>query len=136
MGKRVTFRHDCDDAEIVRAYRRAACVVLPSVYRDCYGNESMVPELLGQTLIEGMSCGTPAICTAVASMPEVVADGVTGFVIPPNNPGALQAKLEFLRDNPGAMFSMGVAGRVRVIDRFTWSRTVHCCLEAYATARR
>ena len=39
-GKRVLFRQNCDDAVIVRAYRRAVCVVLPSVYRDCYGNES------------------------------------------------------------------------------------------------
>ena len=52
-----------------------------------------MPELLGQTLIEGMACGTPAICTDVASMPEVVEDGVTGFVVPPNDPAYLGAKL-------------------------------------------
>jgi glycosyltransferase involved in cell wall biosynthesis len=132
-GKQVTFRHDCDDAEIVRAYRRAACVVLPSVYRDCYGNESVVPELLGQTLIEGMACGTPAVCTAVASMPEVVADGQTGFVVLPNNPAGLRAKLEYLRDNPAAVAALGAAGRRRVLDRFTWPRVVAACLAAYAS---
>jgi glycosyltransferase involved in cell wall biosynthesis len=135
-AKPVSFRHDCDDAEIVRAYRRAACVVLPSVSRDCYGNETRVPELLGQTLIEGMACGTPAVCTAVASMPEVVADGVTGFVAPPNAPAALRAKLEYLRDNPAAVRAMGTAGRERVLDRFTWPGVVDRCLEAYAAALR
>lgn len=80
--KRVLFRHDCTDGDIVTAYQRAVCVVLPSVYRDCYGNESKVPELLGQTPLEGMACGTPAIVTNVASLPEVVADGETGFVVP------------------------------------------------------
>jgi glycosyltransferase involved in cell wall biosynthesis len=131
-GKRVAFRHDCDDAEIVRAYRRAACVVLPSVYRDCYGHETRVPELLGQTLLEGMACGTPAVCTAVASLPEVVAAGETGFVVPPNDPAALRAKLEFLRDSPGAVTALGAAGRRRVLDRFTWPRVVERCLAAYA----
>jgi glycosyltransferase involved in cell wall biosynthesis len=135
-GKAVRFRHDCDDAAIVRAYRRAACVVLPSVYRDCYGSESRVPELLGQTLMEGMACGTPGLCTAVASLPEVVADGVTGFIVPPNDPAALRAKLVFLRDNPAAVTALGAAGRQRVLERFTWSRTVDRCLEAYANGSK
>ena len=56
-----------------------------------YGHESKVPELLGQTLLEGMACGALAICTAVASMPEVVTDGETGFVVPPNDPAAMRA---------------------------------------------
>jgi glycosyltransferase involved in cell wall biosynthesis len=131
-GKRVTFRPDCGDAEVVRAYRRAAAVVLPSVYRDRYGTESRVPELLGQTLLEGMACGTPAVCTDVASMPEVVADGETGFVVPPNDPAALRAKLEYLRDRPAAAAALGAAGRRRVLDQFTWPRTVARCLDVYA----
>lgn len=135
QGKDVVFRHDATDHDIVNAYRRSMCVVLPSVYRDCYGNESRVPELLGQTLIEGMACGAPAICTDVASMPEVVADGETGFVVPPNNSDALRAKLEFLRDNPTEVAAMGMAGRQRVLDRFTWASTVDRCLKAY-TAKR
>lgn len=130
-GKKVTFRHDCNDRDIVRAYRRATCVVLPSVYRDCYGNETKVPELLGQTLMEGMACGTPGICTAVASLPEVVSHGETGFVVPPNDPASLREKLEFLRDNPDTATGMGNAGRRRVFERFTWSRVVNHCLTAY-----
>src|SRR5262249_25532314 len=92
-GRAVRFRADCDDAEVVRACRRALCVVLPSVYRSPAGGETPVPELLGQTLLEGMACRTPVVCTAVASLPEVVADGVTGFVVAPNDPAALGAKL-------------------------------------------
>ena len=131
-GKRVFFRPDCDDAELVHAYRRAACVVLPSVYRDCYGHESRVPELLGQTLIEGMACGTPAVCTDVASMPEVVVDGVTGFVVPPNDPAALRGRLSWLRDRPDEVRRLGAAGRRRVLERFTWDAVVRRCLAIYA----
>jgi glycosyltransferase involved in cell wall biosynthesis len=130
-GKQVIFRHDCDDLEIVRAYRRATCVVLPSVYRDCFGNETKVPELLGQTLLEGMACGIPAICTAVASMPEVVTDGETGFVVPPNNPAALRTKLEYLKSHPEEAAKMGRAARNRVLNHFNWPMVVRRCLAAY-----
>lgn len=134
VGKRVLFRHDCDDAEIVRAYRRASCVVLPSVYRDCYGGETRIPELLGQTLIEGMACGAAAICTEVASMPEVVDDGVTGFVVPPNNPIVLRERLCWLRDHPDEARAQGAAGRRRVLERFTWEAVVRRCLASYRSA--
>lgn len=130
-GKSVTFRHECDDAALVDAYRRARVVVLPSVYEDRYGGKTQVPELLGQTLLEAMACGTPAICTNVASMPEVVEDGVTGFIVPPNDPAALGAKLRHLRDHPDEAARMGEAARRRVLDHFTWDRVVGRCLESY-----
>ena len=130
-GKRVSFRHDCDDAALVGAYRAARCVVLPSVYRDFYGQETRVPELLGQTLLEGMACGIPAVCTAVASMPEVVEDGVTGFIVPPNDPAALREKLLWLRDHPVEARRMGEAARRRVLEKFTWPAVVRRCLNIY-----
>jgi glycosyltransferase involved in cell wall biosynthesis len=131
QGKRVAFRHDCDDAALVRAYRQALCVVLPSVYRTMYGETTNVPELLGQTLLEGMACGAPVICTNVASMPEIVADGVTGFIVPPNDPVSLGAKLVWLREHPEEARKMGDAARKWVLEKFTWPAVVHRCLEIY-----
>ena len=132
-GKRVRIRHDCDDGALVRSYRRALCVVLPSVYRDLYGQETRVPELLGQTLLEGMACGAPAICTNVASMPEVVEDGVTGFVVPPNDPTALRERIVWLRDHPREARTMGEAARRRILEKFSWPRVVRRCLEIYGS---
>ncbi len=123
-GKRVMFRHDCGDDALVDAYRRAMCVVLPSVYRDMYGNETRVPELLGQTLLEAMACGAPVVCTDVASMPEIVEDGVGGFIVPPNEPAALGRKIRWLAQNPAAAAAMGRAGRRRVLEKFTWPQVV------------
>ncbi len=108
------------------------CVVLPSVYRTSYGDETRVPELLGQTLLEGMACGATAVCTDVASMPEVVEDGVNGFVVPPNDPAALREKLVWLRDNPERAAEMGRAARRSVTERFNWPAVVRRCLEIYA----
>src|SRR5262249_1237128 len=99
-GKAITFHHDCDDAALVAPYRQASCIVLPSRYREMYGGETEVPELLGQTLLEGMACGLPAICTAVASMPEIVEHDVTGFIVPPNDVAALAHTLQQLNADP------------------------------------
>lgn len=131
-GKRVVFRHECDDTQLVEAYQRALCVVLPSVYKTMYGLETSVPELLGQTLLEGMSCGAPAICTAVASMPEVVRAGVTGFVVPANDPGALCERVEWLRDHPAEARAMGAAARKHAVENFSWAAVVRRCLAIYA----
>lgn len=133
-GRSVTFLHHLDDAGVVRQYRRSLCVVLPSVYRTADGRETIVPELLGQTLLEGMACGLPAICTRVASMPEIVEDGVTGFVVPPNDPAALGDRLAWLRAHPDDAARMGEASRRRVLERFTWQAVVARCLELYDAA--
>ncbi|HSS20306.1 MAG TPA: glycosyltransferase family 4 protein [Pyrinomonadaceae bacterium] len=132
-GKQVSLDHDCDDATLVRAYRRALCVVLPSVYKNKYGDETRVPELLGQTLLESMACGTPVICTNVASMPEIVSDGVTGFVVPPNDPHALGERLRWFREHPAETAELGRAARRSVMEKFTWPRVVQRCLEIYAS---
>lgn len=131
-GKQVSFRHDCDDAALIRAYRKALCVVLPSVYQTMYGEVSNVPELLGQTLLEGMACGTPVICTDVASMPEVVKDGVMGFVVRANDAAALNEKLCWLREHPREAKEMGRRARQHVLEKFTWQKVVRRCLEIYA----
>jgi glycosyltransferase involved in cell wall biosynthesis len=133
-GKPVTFRHGLDDVSLVQAYRRAMCVVLPSVYRTDDGHETRVPELLGQTLLEGMACGAPAICTDVASMPEIVDHTRTGFIVPPNNPAALGERLAWLHAHPDRAAAMGSAGRQRVLDRFTWDGVVSRCLGLYTAA--
>ena len=133
-GKRVTFVHDADDAALLAEYQRAACVVLPSVYTTPDGRTTQVPELLGQTLLEAMACARPVICTEVASMPEVVVHGETGFVVPPGNPNALAAAIATLRSDRHGADAMGRAGRRRVLDRFQWAQVVDRCLEAYAAA--
>lgn len=131
-GKDVTFRHEVSDEELVDAYRRSSVIVLPSVYRDVYGHTMSVPELLGQTLLEGMACGIPGVCADVASMPEVVTDGVTGFVVPPNDPIALRDRLHQLVDDSELNRTMGNAARSDVLRRFTWPAVVDRCLDIYS----
>ena len=131
LGKRINFLLDAGDSMIISAYQRALCVVLPSVHRTIYGDYHPIPELLGQTLLEAMACGTPVICTDVGSLPEIVEDGVTGFVVPPNDAAALGKRITWLRSNPQAAARMGATARKRVLDRFSWDVVVDRCLNAY-----
>ena len=133
-GKSIAFHHGVTDAALVEKYRRALCLVLPSVYRTPDGQHTDVPELLGQTLLEAMACATPVICTRVASMPEIVEDGVSGFIVEPGDRAALGSRLEWLAEHPVEASAMGAAGRERVLARFQWPVVVERCLDAYRSA--
>ena len=133
-GKSVTFLHSCTDEALVDLYRHASCIVLPSVYDDMYGGHTDVPELLGQTLLEGMACGLPAITTAVASLPEIVEHAVSGLVVPPNDPPALTEALRYVTANEVRARRMGEAARSRVTSMFTWRAVVDRCLAHYGAA--
>lgn len=136
VGKRISFEHGVDDTALVEAYRSALCVVLPSVYDDMYGQHTDVPELLGQTLLEGMACGTPGVCTDVASLPEIVRDGSTGFVVRAHDIEALRTALQRLASDPGLVTRMGQAATADVASRFIWPGVVRECLRLYAVGRR
>ncbi len=130
-GKAVTFHTKVDDEKLVEKYRESLVTVLPSVYETSYGDRTVVPELLGLVALESMACGTPVILTHVASLPEVVKHGVTGFLVPPNNPSAIREKIEFFLANPDIAVEMGKRGREEVLKRFTWDAVADRCLKAY-----
>ncbi len=130
-GKRVTFSGALSGETLAAAYAAADVIVLPSVYRDCYGATTEVPELLGQALLEGMVAGLPGVATRVASLPELIDDRHTGFLVEPNDPGSLRTALDALRSDPATAHAMGRAARSLVLERFSWTATVDRCLLAY-----
>ena len=86
---------------------------------------------MGQTLLEGMSCGIPAVCTNVAAMPESVVDGVTGYVVPPGDLEAMRRAIVTLYHDDALAARMGTAARERMVEHFTWEAVVDRCLDAY-----
>lgn len=92
----------------------ADMLVLPSVR----------PEPFGRTIIEAMAAGRPVIATAAGGPLEIVVDGETGFLIPPNDPSSLAQKICFLAAHPAVASTMGHAGRQRAIQAFSLVRLV------------
>jgi glycosyltransferase involved in cell wall biosynthesis len=130
-GRDVVIHGPVSEDKLQTMYRNSLCVVLPSVRRDCYGQVTEVPELLGQALLEGMASGLPAVCTTAGAMGEVVIHGETGIVVGQNNPGALGAAVRKLHDNQALATSMGTRGRQRVVQLFSWDAVADRCVKAY-----
>jgi glycosyltransferase involved in cell wall biosynthesis len=130
-GKPVRFLIDVDDEAILDEYRRSAVTVQPSVYRDMYGGSWPTSELLGLPLLESMSVGTPVVCTNVGGMPEFVHDGVTGFVVPPNDPAGLRRRLDELLDDPQRASTMGRTGSTDMA-QYSWDSVARRVSAEYA----
>jgi glycosyltransferase involved in cell wall biosynthesis len=71
---------------------------------------------------EAMQAGLPAIVSAVGEMPATVADGISGFVVPPRDSMRLAAALHGAITMPNALASMGAAARASVLARFSAAR--------------
>jgi glycosyltransferase involved in cell wall biosynthesis len=79
-------------------------------------------EAFGLSILEAMAFGLPVVASRIEAIPEIVADGETGLLVPPREATALAAAIcELLRD-PARARRMGAAGRQRVQARYGWER--------------
>jgi|HubBroStandDraft_6_1064221.scaffolds.fasta_scaffold18569_4 glycosyltransferase involved in cell wall biosynthesis len=109
------------DDELACNYASAQVAVVPSLY-----------EGFSLPAIEAMACGVALVATTGGALPEVVGDdGVTGLLVPPDDPGALAGAIGRLLDDEELRRNLGAAGRQRVLGRFTWQVTAAGTAEQY-----
>jgi glycosyltransferase involved in cell wall biosynthesis len=130
-GRSVRFTGPVPDAELPALYRSAAVFVLPSVEQTCYGKRVQISELLGLSVLEAMASGLPVVASRVGGVPEIVADGETGFLVAPGDVDELRDRLAQLLGNPGLAMKMGRRAREMIVERFTWEHCAARCLAAY-----
>ncbi len=94
--------------------------VLPSLY-----------EGLPNVVLEAMACGLPVVATAVDGTPEAVRHGVTGFLVPPKDPGALANALIRLLEDENIVRLMGRNGRLRAEEVFSLDGQVRQFIHLY-----
>ena len=114
--------------ELIALMSAATVFVCPSVY-----------EPLGIVNLEAMACGTAVVASAVGGIPEVVADGETGVLVPYDaaEPVAFEAGLAAavgrLLADPARAAGLGLAGRERAVSEFGWARIARRTAEIYRT---
>lgn len=94
---------------------------------------SSISEGISLTLLEAMACGLPVVATAVGGNPEVVLDGETGYLVPPQNPDEMAKKLMMLIINKNLRRQMGEKGQERVIANFSLKESAQNYTELYCS---
>jgi glycosyltransferase involved in cell wall biosynthesis len=120
---RITGRVETD--ELVRLYRRAAIVAVPSLY-----------EGFGLPAAEAMACGAPVVAAASGALPEVIETGGGGLLVPPADPDALAKALGTLLEQPDARRRLGLEARPRIVAAYSWSRIAVKTVEVYGSLVR
>ncbi|MDQ2686756.1 MAG: glycosyltransferase family 4 protein [Armatimonadota bacterium] len=90
---------------------------------DVVVHASTLGEPFGQVVIEGMAAGRPVVATNAGALPEIITDGETGLLVPPDDARAIASAIASLLDNPARAHAIGSAARERVRERFTVART-------------
>lgn len=88
-------------------------------------------EGFGLVIVESFLCGKAVIGTNVGGIPEVIEDGVSGFVVPPEDPESLKRQIIDFMDSPKKVEAMGRAGRERVQEYFTIKRMISSYIRLY-----
>lgn len=98
-----------EKAKLLQSYLDADVFCLPSLF-----------EPFGIVILEAMLYGLPCVGTAAWAIPEMIADGETGYTFPRGDAGALADRLSALLTNRELGYRMGTAGRKRALEWFSW----------------
>jgi alpha-maltose-1-phosphate synthase len=124
--------------EVIQVLSHTTVFVCPSIY-----------EPMGIVNLEAMACRAAVVATATGGIPEVVADGETGLLVPieqvpdgsgtPLDParftGDLAAAITQVLEDPSRAAAMGDAGRRRAVDHFSWATIAERTVEVYRSVR-
>ena len=107
--------------DVIQLLTHATVFAIPSIY-----------EPLGIVNLEAMACGTAVVGSRTGGIPEVVADGETGLLVPAGEPEPLAAALNTLLSDPDRAAAMGQAGRKRAVAEFGWPAIAAQTADLYA----
>jgi colanic acid/amylovoran biosynthesis glycosyltransferase len=111
LGDEVEMLGWINQSEIQNEFDRADLFLLPSVTSNS-GDQEGTPT----ALLEAQACGVPVVSTLHAGIPEIVLDGVTGFLVEEGNVNSLVLGLEKLLGMPDRWEEMGKEGRKHVLE--------------------
>jgi glycosyltransferase involved in cell wall biosynthesis len=93
-------------------------------------------EGFSNAIVEAMAASLPVVATNVGGNAEAVTDGVSGLIVPPEDPPALAAAINRLLSDPSRAQEMGAAGKKLASEKFTTDAMMHRITLAYASVLR
>jgi len=98
--------------QIIKSYKQSNVFLFPSRH-----------EGMPNALLEAMASGLPVIATCIAGNEELVVEGETGYLVPPEDIESLQGALKKILNNSALRQQMGIASRRRVEENYSWEST-------------
>lgn len=120
VGDRLQIVGRVETEELVRRYRSATIVVVPSLY-----------EGFGLPAAEAMACGTPVVASAAGALPEVLHAGGGGVLVPKGDADALARAIAALLAQPETRRRLGATGRDGVVAAYSWDRIASRTVDVY-----
>lgn len=115
---KVELRGAVTQDELKGLYRQAAVFALPCHILDD-GDRDGIPNVMA----EAMASGLPIVSSAISGIPELISDGVEGFLVPQRDSAALSSAIRSLLESPELRREMGKKARERVCDCFDSHKT-------------
>ena len=114
IDKQVTFLGQVPHNEIPTLFQEAQVFVIPSIE-----DENGDTEGLGLVTLEAAACGLPVVGSRVGGIPDVIEDGVNGFLVNQKNANELADRLEQLLNDEELRNKLGAAGKELLQGRFS-----------------
>jgi glycosyltransferase involved in cell wall biosynthesis len=103
---------------------------------DAFIQPSLLQEGLPLALAEAASAGLPLIATPIGGNPEIVGDGINGFIVPAGDPVALAEKIRYLMENSREVARMGENSEKVWLEKFNLTRMLNEIDSLYKTLKR
>ncbi|MBX3143103.1 MAG: glycosyltransferase [Trueperaceae bacterium] len=128
LAARVDFVGEKNQAGVLEELARADVLVAPSVTA-ASGDKEGIPNVAK----EAMACALPVLSTLHGGIPELIEDGVSGFLVPERDVQALAERLKLLASRPDLRAKLGAAGREKVAAEFDSKRLNVELVELYGS---
>lgn len=122
IEEQVTFTGNIPHAEVPSYINQFDVFFVPSI---------LDSESFGVAAVEAQACAVPVVVANVGGLPEVVKDGVTGYVIPTKDAGAIAAKMNELLHDKDHRKGLGENGRAHVVQEYEWVENAERMLVVY-----
>ena len=110
--------------ELIGAYSAADVCIVPSIWNEPFG----------LVVLEAMACSKPVVAFNVGGIPEIISDGIDGFLVARGDEEELASKILFLLEHPEVRIEMGRNARKKVEKEFSYKRLAVRLLEEVYTS--